>query len=86
MVKEIGNNYDFCPYQAMKKRVYNVNDKSSADFVLLPQNYLIDSDTRNSMEISKRLSHSFLIFDEAHNVLSSAEESSSKSITTMDLE
>jgi regulator of telomere elongation helicase 1 len=53
----------------------NKDRASAADLIFMPYNYLIDEKIQENFEIE--YANSILIFDEAHNVSSSAEEVSS---------
>lgn len=61
-----------CPYFAMKDRV------AGADLVFMPYNYLIDPRIRTNYEIN--LKNSIIIFDEAHNIAQTFEDSQSFTI------
>ena len=65
MVK-IGGSCKFCPY-------YFEKDLSKcADIVIMPYNYILDSYILENM--NNNLNNSIIIFDEAHNVPSMAED------------
>jgi regulator of telomere elongation helicase 1 len=58
-----------CPYFANKDRL------TGADIIFMPYNYLIDEKIRENYEINYK--NSIIIFDEAHNIASAAEDVSS---------
>ena len=55
-----------------------------ADVVFMPYNYLIDEKIRENFQI--KFENSIIIFDEAHNITSSCEDTSSFSIDCGNLE
>jgi len=65
----IGKSHSSCPFFASRKAA------KEADVVLLPYNYLLDTNIRENY--NEMLNVSVIIFDEAHNVASCAEEGSS---------
>jgi len=67
-----------CPYFAMKDRAH------LADVIFMPYNYLIDETYRENFNITWE--NSIIIFDEAHNITSSCEETASFSIESQVLE
>ncbi|CAK77033.1 unnamed protein product (macronuclear) [Paramecium tetraurelia] len=69
--KQFGFKNKLCPYYFERQRL------DFADLILLPYNYLLEKDFQDVVEIE----NSILIFDEAHNVQSTAEEGSSFLIT-----
>ena len=66
---KIAHKEQYCPYYVNKDRA------SAADLIFMPYNYLIDEKIQENFEIE--YANSILIFDEAHNVSSTAEEVSS---------
>uniref|UniRef100_A0A0K0ERW9 Helicase ATP-binding domain-containing protein n=2 Tax=Strongyloides stercoralis TaxID=6248 RepID=A0A0K0ERW9_STRER len=66
-----------CPFFKSKK------DFSKADLILLPYNYILDPKLRAAQKID--LSGNVIIFDEAHNLESICEESSSINFTSTDI-
>ncbi|CAK74541.1 unnamed protein product (macronuclear) [Paramecium tetraurelia] len=69
--KQFGYKNKICPYYFERQRM------DEADIILLPYNYLLEKDFQDYVNID----NSILIFDEAHNVQSTAEEGSSFFIT-----
>ncbi|CAD8091711.1 unnamed protein product [Paramecium sonneborni] len=69
--RQFGQINRLCPYYFERERL------DFADFILIPYNYLLEQDFQNIVDIE----NSVLIFDEAHNVQSAAEEGSSFFIT-----
>ncbi|CAD8174994.1 unnamed protein product [Paramecium octaurelia] len=69
--KQFGLKNKLCPYYFERQRL------DSADLILLPYNYLLEKDFSEVVQIE----NSILIFDEAHNVQSTAEDGSSFFIT-----
>jgi regulator of telomere elongation helicase 1 len=55
-----------CPYFGSKDRIHG------ADLVFMPYNYLIDEKIRENFEVQYK--GSCIIFDEAHNASSTAED------------
>lgn len=68
----------FCPYYSNKDRV------TGADIIFMPYNYLIDPKIRENYSINYK--DSVIIFDEAHNASSVAEDVSSFEIVGKMLE
>jgi len=66
-----------CPYFKVRE------DAKEADLLMLPYDYLISPQTRESLQVS--LKHSILIFDEGHNIERSCEENASFEITQADI-
>lgn len=58
-----------CPYYGNRDRV------TGADVIFMPYNYLIDEKIRENYEVNYK--GSVIIFDEAHNASSTAEDVSS---------
>lgn len=73
----MGKKATICPFYFSKKRVDN------GDIVFMPYNYILDRQQRSG-NISL-IANAILIFDEAHNIQSSAEEGSSISIAHSDI-
>ncbi|CAD8071079.1 unnamed protein product [Paramecium primaurelia] len=69
--KQFGQKNKLCPYYFERQRL------DFADLILLPYNYLLEKDFLDVVQIE----NSILIFDEAHNVQSTAEDGSSFLIT-----
>ncbi|CAK81354.1 unnamed protein product (macronuclear) [Paramecium tetraurelia] len=65
--KQFGHNNNVCPYYFERERLTN------ADLILLPYNYLLDREFSNIVNTE----NSIIIFDEAHNVPSAAENGQS---------
>jgi regulator of telomere elongation helicase 1 len=68
---------EFCPYYKMRSMA------KGADIVFMPYNYVIDPAVRHGMQ--EIFDDAVIIFDEAHNVISVAEESQSFSIDSTKL-
>jgi len=66
-----------CPYFKVRE------DAKEADLLLLPYDYLISAQSRDSMQVS--LKNSILIFDEGHNIERSCEENASFELTQADI-
>eukprot|EP00435_Cladocopium_sp_Y103_P063961 s753_g25.t1 len=66
-----------CPYFKVRE------DAKEADLLMLPYDYLISTQTRESLQVS--LKHSILIFDEGHNIERSCEENASFEVTQADI-
>lgn len=77
-LKEIGKNFNFCPYFYEKAQI------DIAKLVFVPYNYLISSEIRRMMKIS--LNNSIIIFDEGHNIINCFEEEESIYITANELD
>lgn len=75
---EIGNKLIICPYFASKDRV------PGADIIFMPYNYLIDEKIRENFEVNYK--NSVIIFDEAHNASSTAEDVASFELVVKTLE
>ena len=75
---EMGRSAKVCPYHFSKKK------SDGADIVFLPYNYIIDKQQRDAN--LGLISNSILIFDEAHNIQSVAEDGASISITISDVQ
>lgn len=73
-----GRQNNTCPFFTMKI----LNDE--ADLLVMPYNYLTDKAIRDNY--ANRLQNSILIFDEAHNIESAAEEGASVTLTTSDFQ
>ncbi|CAD8098779.1 unnamed protein product [Paramecium sonneborni] len=69
--KQFGYKNKVCPYYFERQRL------DEADLILLPYNYLLEKEFQDYITID----NSILIFDEAHNVQSTAEDGSSFFIT-----
>ncbi|CAD8086484.1 unnamed protein product [Paramecium sonneborni] len=69
--KQFGYKNKLCPYYFERQRL------DYADLILLPYNYLLEKEFQDVVQIED----SILIFDEAHNVQSTAEDGSSFLIT-----
>ncbi|CAD8081325.1 unnamed protein product [Paramecium sonneborni] len=65
--KQFGYTNKICPYYFEKERLTNV------DLILLPYNYLLDDEFSKVVDVN----NSIIIFDEAHNVPSTAENGQS---------
>jgi len=74
----IGKKSRFCPYFLQK------DVQTNAELIFLPYNYLLDAKIRETSEID--LTNSIVIFDEAHNLESNAEESCSFDLSLRTLE
>lgn len=74
---KFGNKQRVCPYYLSRSL------KQSADIVFMPYNYLLDPKSRRAHNIE--LSGAVVIFDEAHNVERTCEESISFDLTPYDL-
>ena len=68
----------FCPYYAMKDRA------EGADVIFMPYNYLVDEKIRENFKIN--FENCVMIFDEAHNITGTCEDTSSFTIETKMLE
>ena len=55
-----------CPYFTQMERMIE------ADIIFVPYNYIINSTLRKNIDL--KLKNSILIFDEAHNIINSAED------------
>ena len=75
---QLAKEKQFCPYYAMKERA------NGADLIFMPYNYLVDEKIRENFEIN--FENSILIFDEAHNITSTCEDTTSFSVETRHLE
>ncbi|XP_072273320.1 Fanconi anemia group J protein isoform X2 [Pyxicephalus adspersus] len=73
----LGKRLRACAYYAARELM------SEADIVFCPYNYLLDSQIRESMEIS--LQDQVVVLDEAHNIEDCARESASFSVTDAQL-
>ncbi|KAK6621459.1 hypothetical protein RUM44_001266 [Polyplax serrata] len=73
----VGKSCGICPYFLAKKA------SESADIILLPYNYIIDRESRESNGFY--LQDDVIIFDEGHNVPSTCEESYEFSFTSLDV-
>lgn len=67
-----------CPYYGNRDRV------TGADIIFMPYNYLIDEKIRENYKVNYK--GSIIIFDEAHNASSTAEEVSSFQIIGKNLD
>ncbi|KAF3696430.1 Regulator of telomere elongation helicase 1 [Channa argus] len=72
-----GNKHRVCPYYLSRSL------KQQADIVFMPYNYLLDPKSRRAHNIE--LNGAVVIFDEAHNVEKTCEESTSFDLTPYDL-
>ncbi|XP_015754882.1 PREDICTED: regulator of telomere elongation helicase 1-like [Acropora digitifera] len=74
---ELGKKHRACPYYMAREL------KTGADIIFMPYNYLLDAKSRkaNSLDISG----SIILFDEAHNVEKTCEESASFDLTSFDI-
>lgn len=68
---------NICPFYKVRE------DAKEADLLLLPYDYLIGTQTRESIQVSLR--NSIVIFDEGHNIEKSCEENSSFQLTQTDI-
>ena len=73
----MGKKERICPY------FYSRDNAESADLVLLPYNYLMDSSIRCTLKVN--WADSIVIFDEAHNIERIASDASSFSLSSIDL-
>lgn len=73
----VGKKDKICPY------FYTRDNSQSADLVLLPYNYLLESSIRNTLKIDWK--DAIVIFDEAHNLERVASDASSFSLTSSDI-
>ncbi|XP_051915581.1 regulator of telomere elongation helicase 1 isoform X1 [Hippocampus zosterae] len=74
---KFGNKTRTCPYYLSRSL------KQQADIIFMPYNYLLDPKSRKAHNID--LAGSVVIFDEAHNVERTCEESTSFDLTPYDL-
>ncbi|KAL7399549.1 hypothetical protein ABVT39_026292 [Epinephelus coioides] len=74
---KFGNKHRVCPYYLSRSL------KQQADVIFMPYNYLLDPKSRRAHNIE--LSRAVVIFDEAHNVEKTCEESTSFDLTPYDL-
>ncbi|XP_071331236.1 regulator of telomere elongation helicase 1 isoform X2 [Trachinotus anak] len=74
---KFGNKQRVCPYYLSRSL------KQQADIVFMPYNYLLDPKSRRAHNIE--LNGAVVIFDEAHNVEKTCEESTSFDLTPYDL-
>ncbi|CAD8198204.1 unnamed protein product [Paramecium pentaurelia] len=65
--KQFGFKNEVCPYYFERERLIN------ADLIMIPYNYLLDNEFSNIVDVK----NSIIIFDEAHNVPSTAEDGQS---------
>ncbi len=70
---EYGLKENLCPYFAQIRRI------KIADIIFMPYNYIVNRSLRRNLDIN--LENSIVIFDEAHNIVSTAEDTESYSIT-----
>ncbi|CAM9111560.1 unnamed protein product [Discosporangium mesarthrocarpum] len=76
-IVKLGRTHHVCPYYTARASL------SNADLVFCPYNYLVDPSVRDIMGIS--LKNSVVIFDEAHNIESTAREAASANLSLMAL-
>ncbi|KAF7658691.1 hypothetical protein LDENG_00009250, partial [Lucifuga dentata] len=74
---KFGNKHRVCPYYLSRSM------KQQADIIFMPYNYLLDPKSRRTHNIE--LKGAVIIFDEAHNVEKTCEESTSFDLTPYDL-
>ncbi|XP_033485941.1 regulator of telomere elongation helicase 1 isoform X1 [Epinephelus lanceolatus] len=74
---KFGNKHRVCPYYLSRSL------KQQADVIFMPYNYLLDPKSRRAHNIE--LNRAVVIFDEAHNVEKTCEESTSFDLTPYDL-
>ncbi|XP_049920560.1 regulator of telomere elongation helicase 1 isoform X3 [Epinephelus moara] len=74
---KFGNKQRVCPYYLSRSL------KQQADVIFMPYNYLLDPKSRRAHNIE--LNRAVVIFDEAHNVEKTCEESTSFDLTPYDL-
>lgn len=74
---KLGNHRKICPY------FHSREFSQSADLVLLPYNYLLDSSIRRTVKLD--WSKCIIIFDEAHNLERVASDAASFSLSSTDL-
>ncbi|XP_068605781.1 regulator of telomere elongation helicase 1 [Brachionichthys hirsutus] len=74
---QYGNKHRVCPYYLSRSM------KQQADVIFTPYNYLLDPKTRRAHNIE--LSGAVVVFDEAHNVEKTCEESTSFDLTPYDV-
>ncbi|KAG1696124.1 Regulator of telomere elongation helicase 1 [Nymphon striatum] len=72
-----GNKHNCCPYFTAREL------KNNADIIFMPYNYLLDSKARKRHGIEMK--NCVVIFDEAHNIASVCENSSSVQLKSQDL-
>jgi Rad3-related DNA helicase len=73
----VGKMDKICPY------FYSRDKSKKSDLILLPYNYLIDGNTRATLDIDWR--NAIIIFDEGHNIEKNACDAASFSITSTDI-
>jgi len=69
---------NFCPYY------YSMKVKNEVDLIILPYTYLLD--LKIALELELKLTKCAIIFDEAHNIESAAEDGYSCEVSTFSLE
>uniref|UniRef100_A0A3P8NIU7 Regulator of telomere elongation helicase 1 n=1 Tax=Astatotilapia calliptera TaxID=8154 RepID=A0A3P8NIU7_ASTCA len=74
---QFGNKQRVCPYYLSRSL------KQEADVIFMPYNYLLDPKSRKALSID--LNGAVVIFDEAHNVEKTCEESTSFDLTPYDV-
>jgi len=74
---ELGNKHRVCPYYMAREL------KTNADIIFMPYNYLLDAKSRKANNVD--ISGSIILFDEAHNLEKTCEESASFDLTSFDI-
>lgn len=74
---ELGQKHRVCPYYMAREL------KTSADIIFMPYNYLLDLKSRKANNVD--ISGSIILFDEAHNLEKTCEETVSFDLTSFDI-
>ncbi|PFX28485.1 Regulator of telomere elongation helicase 1 [Stylophora pistillata] len=74
---ELGQRHRVCPYYMAREL------KTTADIIFMPYNYLLDLKSRKANNVD--ISSSIILFDEAHNLEKTCEETASFDLTSFDI-
>ncbi|KAL9980948.1 hypothetical protein ACROYT_G009592 [Oculina patagonica] len=74
---ELGQKHRACPYYMAREL------KTNADIIFMPYNYLLDLKSRKANSVD--ISGSIILFDEAHNLEKTCEETASFDLTSFDI-
>lgn len=74
---ELGQRHRVCPYYMAREL------KTTADIIFMPYNYLLDLKSRKANNVD--ISGSIILFDEAHNLEKTCEETASFDLTSFDI-